>query len=355
MEWLDKSLSAIQVGVQALIPSLLLLTVAVLVLRWLVLRSAEKRRGYRFRDQILGLLIGISTCVGVVITLPVDADVRAQLLTLFGLLLTAIITLASPTIAANAMAGVMVRSLRFAPGDFIQCGEFFGRVTEQNLFHVEIQTADRDLLTIPNVYMASNPVKVVHAGGTLVSAEISLGYEYDHHRIEAVLREAAEAAELRDPFVYVLELGDFSVLYRVAGFLEEVKSLLSVRSRLRACMLDHLHGAGIEIVSPGFMNQRQVNGPVMPQKSAIDAARNSAPGESDDPENLIFDKADRAQQLQELAESAAELKSEISALEKTGPGADELIARKTRRLKATKRAIQYLETEDKSGKKTAPP
>jgi small-conductance mechanosensitive channel len=63
---------------------------------------------------------------------------------------------------------------------------------------------------------------------------------------------------LTEPFVFVLELGDFSITYQTAGFLEEVKYLISAESELRECMLDALHRAGIEIVSPTFMNQRQL-------------------------------------------------------------------------------------------------
>ena len=37
----------------------------------------------------------------------------------------------------------------------------FGRVTERGLFHTEIQTEDRDLVTLPNLYLVTNPVKVV--------------------------------------------------------------------------------------------------------------------------------------------------------------------------------------------------
>jgi small-conductance mechanosensitive channel len=100
----------------------------------------------------------------------------------------------------------------------------------------------------------TNPVKVVHSSGTIVSTQLSLGYDQHHTEIEALLVEAAQASGLEEAFVQILELGDFSVTYRVAGFLSDVKQLLSVRSRLQASVLDMLHGAGVETVSPTFMN-----------------------------------------------------------------------------------------------------
>jgi len=150
----------------------------------------------------------------------------------------------------------IVRNFRL--GDFIRVEAFFGRVSEQGVFHTEIQTEESDLTTLPNLYLITHPVTVVRGTGTVISATVSLGYDIPHTRIERVLGEAAEAAGLRNPYVQITDLGDFSVTYRVAGLLEESKSLLAKRSLLRAQMLDKLHANGIEIVSPTFMNQRQV-------------------------------------------------------------------------------------------------
>ena len=75
----------------------------------------------------------------------------------------------------------------------------------------------------------------------------------------SLLHEAARNADLQDPFVEIVDLGDFAITYRAAGVLTQVKQLLTARSNLRAMVLETLHGAGIEIVSPHFMNQRQLH------------------------------------------------------------------------------------------------
>ena len=97
-------------------------------------------------------------------------------------------------------------------------------------------------------------MKVVRASGPIVSAEVSLGYDLARARVSDVMLQAALDAGLTDAFVHVRALGDFSVTYRVAGLLADVGSLISARSHPREHMLDALHGAGIEIVSPTFMN-----------------------------------------------------------------------------------------------------
>lgn len=331
-----------------LLPLLAVVAIASLLLFYLSKKGREPSEGARYRSQWMTLLVVLVALCGAIIVLPVSDSLQGNLLTMLGLLLTAIITLSSTTIAANAMAGLMIRSLEnFKPGDFIQVNNYFGRVTEQDLFHIEIQTEDRDLLTLPNVYVAANPVKVVHASGTVVTAEVTLGYELDHHAIEKLLKEAAIDAGLEEPFVYVMDLGDFSVCYRVAGFLQNVRQLLSARSKLRKHMLDSLHGAGVEIVSPNFMNQRQVG-----EQTFIPQPRyRSKVSEEPEPEAIVFDKAERAQSLQELKDDYEELKQELAKLEAESGKDDaqnELLEKKRRRKKAIRLMIQRLEDRKES-------
>lgn len=328
------------------VPALSILALMVLLFRWRLRRAESEVQGYRFRDQSTMLLIVVSGIVGILLTLPIGGDMRGQLLTLLGLLLTAIITLSSPTIAANAMAGIMIRAYgNFKPGDFIQVGEYFGRVTEQDLFHTEIQTENRDLLTIPNLYLSSQPVKVVHAKGTIVSAEVSLGYDTDHHLVEALLLQSALKAGLQDPFVYVMELGDFSVVYRVNGFLTEIKTLLSARSQLRRKMMDMLHDNDIEIASPSIMMQRPLSSELIPERAFVSRVKT---GKGFSPEALVFDKAERAEQIEGLKAAYESLKEELKNTEneeektvESGSGK----GKKVRRLKAMKRALAALERQ----------
>jgi small-conductance mechanosensitive channel len=325
-----------------LVPLLSVLALIALAFFIMARGGGEKvTEGNRYRRQWLQVVVVIISLCAVILCLPITAQTQGQLLTLLGLLLTAVITLSSTTVATNAMAGVMIRSLdNFKPGDFIQIGKHFGRVTERDLFHVEIQTEDRDLLTLPNAYVAANPVKVVRATGTVVTAEVTLGYDLDHQHIETLLKQAASDAGLDEPFVYIMDLGDFSVCYRVAGFLKEVRQLLSARSKLRRHMLDSLHGAGLEIVSPNFMNQRQLDSShVIPTPRYGPAMKDEA-----EPEAMVFDKAEKAQEIQELKDSYDEMKQELAELQASGGDeAKQSIGRKQRRLKAIKRTIQYLE------------
>lgn len=345
-EGIGELLRALPPLINPFVPLLAVMALAGLLLFYLGRRAKlDPTEGSRYRSQWMGVLVTLVALCAVIIVLPVSDSLQGNLLTMLGLLLTAIITLSSTTIAANAMAGLMIRALdNFKPGDFIQVNGHFGRVTEQDLFHIEIQTEDRDLLTLPNTYVAANPVKVVHASGTVVTAEITLGYDLDNHQIETLLKRAASEAGLDEPFVYVMDLGDYSVRYRVAGFLKQVKQLLSARSKLRQHMLDVLHGADIEIVSPAFMNQRQLGDAVIIPEQAY-RPRFKKP---ENPEAIVFDKAERAQSLQELKDSYDELKKELEALQgKTAePDQQDKIDQKKRRLKAIRLLIKRFEERE---------
>ncbi len=291
------------------VPALAAFAILILVL-WgahllLVSRRSSLGAEAMLPRQLMMLLLTAVAILVVVLLLPMTETTRAQVLSLLGLVLTGVIALSSTTFVANAMSGLMLRLIRsFRPGDFIRIGGQFGRVTERGLFHTEIQTADRDLTTFPNLYLITNPVTVVHSSGTLISATLSLGYDVSRERIEDLLKIAAEKAGLEEPFVLIEALGDFSVSYRVAGFAADIRHLLTVKSNLHKQVLDTLHGAGIEIVSPSFMNQRRLpdEKPVIPKpvrstRSAAQVIPEEVPAE-----NIMFDKAqeaadaDRAQQ-----------------------------------------------------------
>lgn len=272
-------------------------------------RYAEKT-GAGFRIQLIMLGLTLVGLLAVIMALPVSDTLRGQLLSLVGILLSASIAMSSTTFIGNAMAGVLLRVVRvFQVGDFVRVGNHFGRVSERGLFHTEIQTEDRDLTTLPNSYLVTNPVKVVRNSGTIISAEVSLGYDVPRDQIEALLVSAIGKAGLEDGFVQIKSLGDFSVVYRAAGLLTDVKSILSSGSRLRGAVMDELHNAGIEIVSPNFMNTRALQEAIrfIPQRST--AAKQQQADIS--PEDVVFDKAEAATALEEVRLRQVALEEEI--------------------------------------------
>jgi small-conductance mechanosensitive channel len=203
------------------------------------------------------MLVGLIT---VVIMLPVSESLELQILSLIGLVLSGLLAFSSTTLFSNLMAGALMRFTQpFRTGDFISFDTFFGRVTELGLFDCEIQTETRELVSIPNNLLINKPLSVIRRSGTIISVELSLGYDLHHSKIDALLLQAANQTGLEDPFVHVTQLGDFSVTYRVSGLLVETKNLLTARSNFHRHVLDCLHNNDIEIMSPTFSGVRDAN------------------------------------------------------------------------------------------------
>lgn len=323
------------------------LVLALVGLHLTLKRLYASRPGTQLRQQLIMLSAGLLGTVLLIVALPVSETLRGQLLSLFGILVSAAIALSSTTFVGNAMAGIMLRAMgTFRAGDFIQVGEHLGRVTESDLLHVQIQTEDRDLATLPNLYLVTNPMKVVRADGTIISAEVSLGYDVDRNAVEAALLEAAESAGLEEPYVQVRDLLDHAVVYRVAGLLEEASHLISARARLRARMLDSLHGADIEIVSPIYRNTRTLE----PDQRILPETGGTVEEEAEEatPEEVAFDLAEEAASRQALKDRYAEVEEELEALKDSE--AEDAQARREK-LDAEREALgKRIKAEEESGK-----
>ena len=300
----------------------------------------------RFQLRIRGSIILVAlflTVLGLVIGLPVGSELKNSLIGPFGLSIAALITLGSTTIFANFMAGVMMYHVRsFRPGDYIRVKDHSGRVTAKGVFHVEIQTEDRDLITLPNAYLITNPVRVVRSSGTIISCEVGLGYDTPNSRVKELLLQAIEESGLGDGFVQVRHLGDFSITYRACGLLEDTKKLVSTRTVLRTNVLDALHNGGVEILSPDYINHRQASDKVIPER-----VRQKKEEAKASPEEIIFDKADDAERLERVKETLSETKANIRALEEqigecTGEDKDEQCAKIKRDIEHQQKLAEYL-------------
>lgn len=278
-------------------------------------RQAKGKSDASLIRSIVLFMIGLVGVIAVIMAIPMSDSLRGQISGLIGIVISAVLALSSATFIGNALAGIMLRMINnFKPGDFIEISGAFGRVTERGLFHTEIQTQNRDLITLPNLQLVSNAVKVTRSSGTFLCGTVSLGYDVNRSKISAALKEAALKAGLTDPMVRITELGDFSVVYKVFGLLQDVKTILSTESKLNAMILDELHAAKIEIVSPGFMNQRQVGEAIfIPKKERISIPESVE--ESGSPESIIFDKADEAESIEKRKERLAEIDQKIKDLQ----------------------------------------
>jgi small-conductance mechanosensitive channel len=318
-------------GLKSILPAGIALVVSVIVvyaIRLFMEKRYQNAPGHPFRRQVITIFLSFAALLVIILALPISDNTRGQLLSLIGILLSAAIALSATTFIGNAMAGMMLRAVRsFRSGDFIRVGDHFGRISERGLFHIEIQTEDRDLTTMPNLYLVTNPVRVIRSSGTIISTEVSLGYDLNRTDIENLLLKAAKKIELEEPFVHVTRLGDFSVTYRIAGLLREVKQYISARSRLHKTILDCLHEGGVEIVSPTFMNTRALSESKKFIPRVDLTAGTGKVADEAKPEDIVFDKADQAESVEILRERYEALGKEIESVKERYKQAEEKTSR----------------------------
>jgi len=304
------------------------------------------RPGQQHYRQLIMLCIYLFAILLGITLLPLSDETQGQLLSFLAILLSATIALSSTTIVGNAMAGLMLKSLRNCrPGDYIHVGEEFGRISAMDLLHVEIQTEDRDLTTLPNLYLVTNPVRVLRSSGTLLHVEVSLGYDVPRQKVEEALLLAADKTGLKKPFVQIRNLGDFAVSHQLSGLLTEIEQLIGMRRKLRANVLDELHAAGIEIVSPTYMNTRALGSGI--RSVPVGGAQPDLVPEAaePDPDAMVFDKAEQAEDLDKLKKEYTDMSQQLidaeQELKDAGPGA----ARQPLNLKKKKLEARMLRTE----------
>ncbi len=310
-----------------------------------------------FPRQLIMLGLTISGLLITVLAMPISESSRNQLIGLIGIVISGVLAFSSTTIISNLMAGILLRITKpFKIGDFIRVGDHFGRVSERGLFDTEIQTETRELIALPNTYCINNPVTTIRSSGTIISATLSLGYDADHKVIESLLLEAAQSCGLEEPFVHILELGNFAVTYRLSGFLEKSKLLISTRSSLYGCVLDTLHNKGIEIMSPAFMSQRPLRDGerILPCPAVAEVPDNHTASA----EEIVFDKAERAEAMENekerLVEEIEHLESALNQGSESGDkeAVQEVLELKQKHLKSIEQTGDLQETEN--GSTTAP-
>jgi small-conductance mechanosensitive channel len=296
-----------------LIGTILVVVLTLWAIHFLLIKRNQNLGNERlFPRQLIMLGLTLLGILVIILVMPINLSSRNQLIALFGIIISAVIALSSTTVISNLMAGVLLRMTKpFNLGDFIRIGDHFGRVSERGLFDTEIQTEMSELISLPNTYCISNPLTTIRSSGTIISASLSLSYEFDHNQIEQLLLVAAKNSDLTEPFVHIMKLGNFAVTYRISGFLVESNKLISRQSKLYGSVLDMLHSHNIEIMSPSYMNQRQINNERVIPTAIFESVPVSVKKENI-AEDVAFNKADIAEKLEN---ETINLKQEIGNLE----------------------------------------
>jgi hypothetical protein len=144
--------------------------------------------------------------------------------------------------------------------------------------------------------------------------------------VEALLKQSALDAGLADPFVLIIALNAEDVQYRASGFLTDDSRLIAKRSSLNRAILTNLSQAGIDVCEPAPIVIRQHTDGDKPRRPALAPA--AASNEDHDIDDLVFEKATKAERIEQITLRIEGLKAGLADLEEAE--AERLTARISR-------------------------
>ncbi|WP_108822599.1 mechanosensitive ion channel family protein [Dysgonomonas sp. Marseille-P4361] len=186
-----------------------------------------------------------------------------------------IVSLGSSSAIANIIAGLVITYMRpFRIGDRIKLGDTEGHVVEKTPFVTRIKTPKNEIITIPNSsIMSSNTVNYsesAKAYGLIIHTPVTYGYDVPWEKAHEVLIAAAKDTHgvMKHPAPFVLEtkLDDFYVIYQINAYIKNADKLAQLYSDLHQQIQIKSNEAGLELVSPQYIEQRKAREKIMPDK-----------------------------------------------------------------------------------------
>lgn len=173
-------------------------------------------------------------------------------------------------IAAREVIGSLVSGFalvldpEFNVGDYIEWSGGEGTVHSIALRITRVETADGELVTIPNTILTAHEiVRPYGRGNHRIVQTLGVGYEDDLtevlHHVTEVARESEGILATPPPAAYVDELGDDEVVVRIHYWVDNPmrRDIFAVRSGYTRAVKDRLDAEGMDL-SPA--SEREITG-----------------------------------------------------------------------------------------------
>ena len=272
-------------GVIDYIPSLLVIIVVLLIVRFILHAMKIVFKGIGngtikvpgFYSEwsttsfnLLRMLVYALTLIIIFPYLPGSDSPAFQGLSLFlGLLLS----LGSTTAVANVVAGIVLTYTRaFNLGDRVSIHNTLGVVLERGMFVTRLKNTKNEVISIPNSMTLTSHIinysEQARGAGLILYTSVTIGYDVPWPKVHELLISAAlntENIETEpEPFVLQKSLDDYSVNYQLNATTKDAVGMPRTHSNLNANILDAFNATGVEIMSPMFVATRDGNDLTIP-------------------------------------------------------------------------------------------
>jgi small-conductance mechanosensitive channel len=186
-----------------------------------------------------------------------------------------IVSLGSSAVISNVMAGLIITYMRpFKVGDRIKLNDTIGNIIEKTPFVTRIKTPKNEIVTIPNSFiMSSHTINYSSSArnyGLILHTDVGFGFDVHWKTAHDILIQAALATPgvMAEPVPFVLEVSfyDTGVNYQINVFIKDADQINKIYSDLHHLIQEHANAAGVEMVVPLYVANRNGSEMVIPNE-----------------------------------------------------------------------------------------
>ncbi|PXV62794.1 mechanosensitive ion channel-like protein [Dysgonomonas alginatilytica] len=179
------------------------------------------------------------------------------------------LSLGSTSIIGNLVAGLVITYMRpFKIGDRIKMDDCLGDVVEKTALVTRVRTLKNEIITIPNSNVMNTKTLNYSASareyGLILYIHVTVGYDVPWEQVHDLLLTAASHTDnllkKQKPFILQTALDEFNIEYQLNVYTKEAGKMSAIYSDLRKHVQDVFKEAGINLVSPHFIINKNFDG-----------------------------------------------------------------------------------------------
>lgn len=187
-----------------------------------------------------------------------------------------LLSLGSSSAISNMVAGIVLTYMRpFRVGNRVKIADTMGDALEKTLLVTRVRTIKNVDVTIPNAMVLSSHIinysAAAETSGLILHTTVTVGYEIPWPRVHSVLKAAAAKTERLqrspEPFILQTALNDSTVAYELNVHTKHPNEMAVIYSDLHRNIHDAFNEAGLELMSPRYVNVRDGNESTLPAEN----------------------------------------------------------------------------------------